>query len=76
VQPGLVDVIFSDPFAGTRDPLPFRAYKVLSINVGIGKEEGIPARAGFLVKGFYRGAVVSEPTRQTISRLRRIQELQ
>jgi hypothetical protein len=68
VQPGLVDAIFSDPFASTSDPLPFRAYEVLSINVGIGKEDSIPTRADFLIIGFYRSAVVSDPTRQAILR--------
>lgn len=75
MQPGLVDIIFSDPFAGTSDPLPFRAYEALSINVGIGKKESIPTRADFLVKGLYRSAVVSDPIRQVILRQRRILEL-
>ena len=59
MQPRLVNVIFSDPFAGTSDPLPFRAYEALSINVGIGKKESIQTRADFLVKGFFRSAIVS-----------------
>ena len=75
MQPGLVDAIFSNPFAGTSDPLPFRAYEALSINVGIGKKESIPTRVDFLVKGFYGSEVVSDPTQQAILRQRRIQEL-
>lgn len=75
VQPGLVDAIFSDPFACTSDPLPFCAYKVLSINMGIGKKDSIPTRDDILIKGFYRSAEVSDATRQAILRQRRIQEV-
>jgi hypothetical protein len=75
VQPGLVDIIFSDPFAGTSDPVPFRAYEAFSIDGGIGEEESIPTGADFLIKGFCRSVVVSDPTRQSILRQRSIQEL-
>lgn len=73
MQPGLVDTIFSDPFTSTSDFLPFRAYKVLSINMGIGKKDSIPTRDDILIKGFYQRAVVSDATRQAILRQRWVQ---
>jgi hypothetical protein len=68
MQPGLVDTIFSYPFTSTSDFLPFRAYKVLSVNVGIGQKDRIPTRADFLIEGLYQSAAVSNPTRQAMLR--------
>jgi hypothetical protein len=56
VQPGLVGTILSNPFTGASDPRPFRAYKALSIDMGIGEEESVSTRGNFVLEGFYRNA--------------------
>jgi hypothetical protein len=53
MQPGLVSRILCNPLAGASDPRPLCAFKALSINVGIGEEEGISTGADFLFEGFY-----------------------
>ena len=53
MQPGLVTLILSNPFTSAIGPRPFHAYKVLSIDVGIGEEESFSTRADVLIEGFY-----------------------
>lgn len=59
LQPGLVGGIVSDPFAGTSDPLPFRAYEVLSVGFVVSEEEGVKTGANFFLERFYRSTPVS-----------------
>jgi hypothetical protein len=43
-----------DPIAGASDPFSLRADEALSVDVGIGEEEGASTGADGFLEGFYR----------------------
>jgi hypothetical protein len=59
MEPRQVTLILRNPFTSAIDPRPFRTYKVLSIDVGIGEEESVSTRAGVSIEGFYHHVLIS-----------------